>query len=139
MAELTRFGISMDPSLLTRFDHLIESKGYSNRSEAIRDLVRHALIEQQWQQSSDDNVVGTVTLVYDHHVRDLADKLNEHQHRHHQQIISTLHVHLDHEHCLEVIVLKGKAADVQQLANSLIGTKGVKHGQLVSTTSGQGV
>ncbi len=136
MAELTRFGISMDARLLERFDDLIRRKGYVNRSEAIRDLVRNALVEDQWSRA-DEEAVGTVTLVYDHHTRDLADKLTEHQHDHHESIISTLHVHLDHDHCLEVVVVRGKAGDVRRMADELIGTKGVKHGKLVTTTTGR--
>jgi len=136
MSELSRFGISMDAKLLARFDALMERKGYVNRSEAIRDLVRNALVEDQWSHG-DEESVGTVTLVYDHHVRDLADKLTEHQHVHHQSIISALHVHLDHDNCLEVLVVRGKASEVRRLADEIIGTKGVKHGKLVTTTTGK--
>ncbi|HSH69660.1 MAG TPA: nickel-responsive transcriptional regulator NikR [Deferrisomatales bacterium] len=135
MAELTRFGISMGGALLEQFDHLIERKGYVNRSEAIRDLVRAALVEDQWERG-DEETVGTVTIVYDHHTRDLAEKLTEHQHSHHDAIISALHVHLDAHHCLEVVVVRGSAAQVRRLADELIGTKGVKHGKLVLTTAG---
>ena len=136
MADLTRFGISIDERLLDQFDEMIGNKGYVNRSEAIRDLIRAALVEEEW---ADDNqqTVATVTLVYDHHTRDLADKLTEHQHSHHEEIVSTLHVHLDHHHCLEVVVIKGAANKVKRIADELIGTKGVKHGKLVATTSGQ--
>ncbi len=138
MGELVRFGISMDEQLLDRFDELIARKGYANRSEAIRDLIRNALVEDQWSRG-DEETVGTVTLVYDHHVRDLADKLTEHQHDHHDAIISALHVHLDHDHCLEVVVVRGPAERVRRLADELIGTKGVKHGKLVTTTTGRGI
>ncbi len=138
MAETTRFGISIDERLLQQFDELIESKGYDNRSEAIRDLIRNALVEQQWS-GDDEETVGTVTLVYDHHTRDLADKLTEHQHSHHEAIISALHVHLDAHHCLEVVVVKGQAREVKRLADELIGTKGVKHGKLVTSTTGTGL
>ena len=138
MADLTRFGISMDARLLERFDDLIHRKGYVNRSEAIRDLVRNALVEDQWSRG-DEEIVGTVTLVYDHHVRDLADKLTEHQHDHHDAIVSALHVHLDHDHCLEVVVVRGPVLRVKRLADELIGTKGVKHGKLVMTTTGRGI
>ncbi len=136
MSELTRFGISMDAALLASFDQLIERKGYVNRSEAIRDLVRSALVEEQWSKGN-EQTVGTVTIVYDHHVRDLADKLTEHQHAHHDNIVSALHVHLDHDNCLEVVVVRGRSSDVQRLADELIGTKGVKHGKLVTTTTGR--
>lgn len=136
MADLTRFGISIDERLLSQFDDMIDKKGYVNRSEAIRDLIRAALVEKEW---ADDNqqTVATVTLVFDHHTRDLSDKLTEHQHSHHEEIVSTLHVHLDHDHCLEVVVIKGSALRVKRIADELIGTKGVKHGKLVATTTGQ--
>jgi len=136
MADLTRFGISIDDRLLKRFDALIADKGYGNRSEAIRDLIRGALVEEQWARE-DEETVGTVTLVYNHHTRDLADKLTDQQHSHHDAIISALHVHLDAHHCLEVVVVKGKAREVRRLADELIGTKGVKHGKLVTSTTGK--
>jgi CopG family nickel-responsive transcriptional regulator len=136
MTDLTRFGISIDERLLTRFDEMINNKGYVNRSEAIRDLIRAALVEEEWGDANQETV-ATVTLVYDHHTRDLADKLTEHQHSHHEEIISTLHIHLDHYHCLEVVVIKGQASRVKRIADELIGTKGVKHGKLVATTTGQ--
>lgn len=136
MADLTRFGISIDDRLLRRFDELIAEKGSVNRSEAIRDLIRGALIEDQWARGNEETV-GTVTLVYDHHTRDLSDKLTEQQHSHHDAIVSALHVHLDAHHCLEVVVVRGKAREVKRLADELIGTKGVKHGKLVTTTTGK--
>jgi CopG family nickel-responsive transcriptional regulator len=136
MTELTRFGISIDDRLLKRFDALIAEKGYGNRSEAIRDLIRGALVEEQWAREEEETV-GTVTLVYDHHTRDLSDKLTEQQHSHHHAIVSALHVHLDAHNCLEVVVVKGKAGEVRRLADELIGTKGVKHGKLVMSTTGR--
>ncbi len=136
MSEIVRFGISINDRLLERFDRLIEGKGYVNRSEAIRDLIRNALVEEAWARE-DEQAVGTVSLVYDHHTRDLADKLTEHQHSHHKEIVSSLHVHLDAHHCLEVVVLKGKAREIKRLAEELIGTKGVKHGKLMTTTTGE--
>lgn len=136
MTEIIRFGISIDERLLDRFDRLIDEKGYSNRSEAIRDLIRNALVEEEWSNESEETV-GTVSLVYDHHTRDLADKLTEHQHSHHKEIISSMHVHLDAHHCLEVVVIKGKAKKNKRLAEELIGTKGVKHGKLMMTTTGK--
>ncbi len=138
MPDLSRFGISMDSQLLSRFDGLIERKGYANRSEAIRDLVRNALVEEQWALD-DEETIGAVTIVYDHHARELADKLKARQHEQHRSIVSTLHVHLDHDNCLEVIVVRGKAREVRQLADSLIGAKGVKHGKLATTTTGKGL
>jgi CopG family nickel-responsive transcriptional regulator len=138
MTDLARFGISIDPLLLEKFDGLIGRKGYVNRSEAIRDLIRNTLVEDTWQ-TGDKETVGTVTLVYDHHTRELSDKLTEQQHIHHEAIVSTLHVHLDAHHCLEVVVVRGAANDVKRLADELIGTKGVKHGKLVTTTTGEGL
>jgi CopG family nickel-responsive transcriptional regulator len=138
MAETTRFGVSIDGRLLDKFDALIDEKGYSNRSEAIRDLIRNALVEEEWVRGN-QNTVGTVSLVYDHHTRDLSDKLTEHQHSHHNEIISALHVHLDAHHCLEVVVIKGKAKKIKKLAEELIGTKGVKHGKLMMSTTGKGL
>lgn len=136
MADIVRFGISINDQLLARFDQLIEAKGYVNRSEAIRDLIRNALVEEEWARENED-AVATVSLVYDHHTRDLSDKLTEHQHTHHKEIVSALHVHLDAHHCLEVVVLKGRAGDIRRLAEELIGTKGVKHGKLMTTTTGK--
>lgn len=136
MGDLVRFGISMDQQLLERFDRLIEQKGHANRSEAIRDLVRSALVEEKWE-GGDEETVGTVTLVYDHHVRDLSDKLTEQQHSHYSEIISALHIHLDHHNCLEVLVVRGKARSVKKIADELLGVKGVKHGKLVMTTTGK--
>ncbi len=138
MGDLTRFGISIDGDLLAGFDALIARKGYENRSEAIRDLIRNALVEDQWARG-DEETVGTVTIVYDHHTRDLSDKLTEQQHAHHDAIVSALHVHLDAHNCLEVVVVRGRAGEVRQLADELIGTKGVKHGKLVTTTTGRGL
>ncbi|TYO97147.1 CopG family transcriptional regulator [Geothermobacter ehrlichii] len=136
MPSLTRFGISIDQDLLDQFDRLIARKGYANRSEAIRDLIRNSLVEDEWQEG-DRETVGTITLVYDHHTRDLADKLTEHQHSHHDAIISALHVHLDAHHCLEVVVARGSGSKVKKLADELIGTKGVVHGKLTMATTGK--
>jgi CopG family nickel-responsive transcriptional regulator len=138
MGNVVRFGISADGELLARFDELLARKGYGNRSEAIRDLVRNALVEEKWDVG-DEETVGTVTLVYDHHTRDLSDKLTEQQHDHHDAIVSALHVHLDAHNCLEVVVVRGRAREVKRLADELIGTKGVKHGRLVTTTTGEGL
>lgn len=132
---LSRIGVAIDEELLERFDRLIEDRGYTNRSEAFRDLIRDELVAQAWE-SPESPVVGTVTLVYDHHVRLLSEKLTHIQHDFHHAILSTLHVHLDHEHCLEVLVVRGKSAEVKRVADTLISTKGVKHGRLTITTSG---
>ncbi|NMC72797.1 MAG: nickel-responsive transcriptional regulator NikR [Geobacteraceae bacterium] len=136
MGEIVRFGISIDDKLLKSFDRLLEEKGYLNRSEAIRDLIRASLVELKWEKGEEETV-GTVTLVYNHHVRDLSDKLTEQQHAYHEQIVSSLHVHLDAHNCLEVLVVRGKAREVKKIADELIGVKGVKHGKLVMTTTGQ--
>jgi CopG family nickel-responsive transcriptional regulator len=136
MGNTVRFGISLDEKLLDSFDQLIEQKSYMNRSEAIRDLIRAALVEDK-SSSEEAESVGTVTLVYNHHVRDLSEKLTEHQHSYHDQIISALHVHLDPHNCLEVLVVRGKVKEIKQIANELIGVKGVKHGKLVMTTTGE--
>ncbi len=138
MGELSRIGVAIDSDLLERFDQLIAGRGYTNRSEAFRDLIRKELIEAEWQKP-DSLVVGSVTLVYDHHVRLLNEKLTDMQHDYHANILSTLHVHLDHDHCLEVLVVKGKASVVKKVADALISTKGVKHGRLTITTSGAGL
>jgi CopG family nickel-responsive transcriptional regulator len=138
MSELSRIGVAIDSSLLDQFDKLIEQRGYTNRSEAFRDLIRDELVEKTWE-SPDSQVVGTVTLVYDHHVRMLNEKLTSIQHDFHHSILSTLHVHLDHDNCLEVLVVRGKSAEVRKVADVLISTKGVKHGRLTSTTTGTGL
>ncbi len=135
MSELSRIGVAIDADLLEKFDRLISERGYTNRSEAFRDLIRDELVEKTWETPT-SHVVGTVTLVYDHHVRLLNEKLTDIQHDFHQLILSTLHVHLDHDHCLEVLVVRGKAADVRKVADTLISAKGVKHGRLTITTSG---
>jgi CopG family transcriptional regulator, nickel-responsive regulator len=135
MSELSRIGVAIDSELLDKFDRLIAQRGYTNRSEAFRDLIRDELVEKTWE-SPESLVVGTVTLVYDHHVRLLSEKLTDIQHDFHRLILSTLHVHLDHDHCLEVLVVRGKAGDVRRVADSLLSAKGVKHGRLTITSSG---
>jgi CopG family nickel-responsive transcriptional regulator len=135
VSELARIGVAIDSELLSRFDQLIGERGYTNRSEAFRDLIRDELVQKSWE-SAESEVVGTVTLVYDHHVRMLNEKLTDMQHDHHRNILSTLHVHLDHDNCLEVLIVKGKAGIVQKIADALISTKGVKHGRLTLTTTG---
>jgi CopG family transcriptional regulator, nickel-responsive regulator len=135
MSNVVRFGVSIEERLLGRFDAFIAEKAYVNRSEALRDLIRASLVDEEWSVG-DVEAVGTVTLVYDHHSHDLADKLTEHQHTHHHEIVSTLHVHLDADHCLEVVVLRGVAREIKRIADGLIGTKGVMHGKFVATTTG---
>lgn len=135
--DLVRFGVAMDRALLKRFDTYVANRGIAaNRSEAVRDLVRDALIEDV-AESGNNEIVGTITMVFDHHHSDLSDKLDSVQHDHFQEIISTMHVHLDAHNCLEVIALKGRAREVHAIAEALLGTKGVKHGKLVTTTTGK--
>jgi CopG family nickel-responsive transcriptional regulator len=135
MHGVTRFGVSLERELLVRFDLLIGRKGYANRSEAIRDLIRDSLVREQWEAGA-DGAVGTITLVYNHDTRELADRLTDLQHAHYGSIISTLHVHLDAHHCLEVLVLRGNSAALRALADRLIGTRGVKHGTFTATAGG---
>ncbi len=134
MGELVRFGVSLPEDLIAAFDESIERKGYRTRSEAVRDLMRQHLVEQQWE--ADREVIGTVTIVYDHGPRDLGRVLTELQHQYCDVVLCTTHVHVDAHNCLEVIVLRGPSGVVREIANRLISTKGVKHGRLVSTTTG---
>ncbi len=133
MGQLIRTGIALDSTLLTRFDRFIAKQGYANRSEAFRDLIRDRLVNAA-VEAPEEKVVGTITLIYDHHARLLPEKLTNLQHQHHDVIIATTHAHLDHDTCLEVLVVKGQAKQVQKLADLLIGAKGVRHGRLVMTS-----
>lgn len=136
MPDLVRFGISMEKELLGRLDQEIVKRNYPNRSEAIRDLIRNQLVEIDWSQEEEE-VAGTITIIYNHHVRGLSDLLLGMQHDHHHMIISVMHVHLEHEHCLEVMVIKGMASEAKELAGRLIGIKGIKHGKLTITSTGK--
>jgi CopG family nickel-responsive transcriptional regulator len=135
MHALVRFGVSIDARLLTQFDGLIAAEGYTNRSEALRDLIRDRLVAANWEQGETE-VIGTITVVYRHDMPALTEKLIALQHAHQAAVISTLHVHLDHHHCLEVLVVRGQAKEIKTLADHLIGIKGVKHGKLTTTTTG---
>ena len=135
MEKVTRIGISLEPELLKKFDKYLQKHGYDNRSEAVRDMIRSALTEEDWSARK-GNVVGTITLVYDHHAHNVGDKLTRIQHQHHHNVYTTTHVHLDEHMCLEVIVVQGKPKDVEQLADEIKATKGVKHAQLARTSSG---
>jgi CopG family nickel-responsive transcriptional regulator len=135
---LTRFGISLDGSLLRGFDRLIAKKGYTNRSEAIRDLIRDALVKDEWETGTAETA-GTITLVYSHDTKELADTLTDLQHDYHSSIVSTMHIHLDGHNCLEVLVVRGRGRDIKKVADRLIGTKGVKHGKLTVATTGRGI
>lgn len=133
MPELSRIGVAIDSDLLNRFDRFIEKQGYANRSEAFRDLIRDKLIGVA-VEDPEAPVVGTVTLIYDHHFRMLPIKLMDIQHGYHDIVIATTHAHLDHHTCLEVVVLRGSGHRVRKLADLLIGAKGVRHGRLVLTS-----
>jgi len=135
---IERIGISLEDELLARFDRLIEEKGYENRSEAIRDLIRDALVQRAWSQADGrEERVAVVTLVYDHDATSLAHKLAHVQHENHKAVVSALHVHMDAHNCLEVLVLRGRGRDVLAMGEGLISTKGVKYGKLVPATTGQ--
>lgn len=132
MGILSRIGIALDSDLLGRFDRSIAKRGYTNRSEAFRDLIRDQLVAER-TASPGATVVGTITLIYDHHAHGVTEKLTELQHAQHDLVVSTSHAHLDHDSCLEVLIVRGKAAQVEGLAGRLIGLKGVQHGRLVMT------
>ncbi|MBI5967300.1 MAG: nickel-responsive transcriptional regulator NikR [Deltaproteobacteria bacterium] len=136
MSEITRFGISTDSNLLRKFDQLISRKGFTNRSEAIRDMIRDSLVQAEWEAGSEE-MLGTITIVYSHHTRELSDVLTHLQHRYYQSIISTTHIHLDDHNCLEVLIVRGKGEEIKKISDRLIGTKGVKHGKLSLTTTGK--
>ena len=135
MPEIARFGVSIPNSLLRNFDHLIQQKGYENRSEAIRDLIRDCLVKQEWE--SNKETMGTITIVYNHHTGELSKVLINLQHEFHKSIISTLHVHLDQHNCLEVLLVKGKGNELKKMSDQLIANKGIKHGNLSPTPAGR--
>jgi CopG family transcriptional regulator, nickel-responsive regulator len=132
MADVERIGVSVDGHLLKRFDRLLEKRGISNRSEAIRDLIRDHLVEAELDE--DVMAMGSVTIVYDHQTRALASGLTKLQHHHSHHVISSMHVHIDEKHCMEIIVLKGRTGELRHIADRLIGAKGVLHGKLVTTS-----
>jgi len=136
MEKLARFGISIPEELLKTFDEYIERKHYANRSEAIRDLIRQKLVEEEWKESKEE-VVGVITYLYDHHKRELAEKLLDIQHEHYDKIITTQHIHVDHDRCLEAILVKGKANEIKELADKIQAQKGVLHLNLALTTLGK--
>ena len=135
MGDLVRTGLSLEQDLLSRFDQAIGRKHYQNRSEAIRDLIRDYLVAEEVDKNVD--VVGTLTLIYDHHRPNLTEKLVEAQHRAGGKVLAATHVHLDHHNCLEVIIMKGRGGDLKDLANGILSLRGVKHGQLVITSTGK--
>lgn len=135
MSEIVRFGVSLEKELLNKFDILIKDKKYPNRSEAIRDLIRENLVKREWVEGKE--VAGVITLVFDHHKRELVNTLTDIQHDFHTLIISSQHIHLDHDNCLEIIVVRGKPIEVRELADKLRATKGVKYGSLSIATTGK--
>jgi len=137
MSQIVRFGVSLDKRLLEKFDRLIAKRSYTNRSEALRDLIRQELVKEEWEQGQ--QVAGAITYIYDHHQRDLLNKLTRLQHDHQAIILSTQHIHLDHDNCLEIVAVKGKAKAVQDLAFALRSIKGVRHGTLSMTSTGRAI
>jgi CopG family nickel-responsive transcriptional regulator len=135
MSSLVRTGISLDSELLAKFDQTIAKKGYGSRSEAIRDLVRELAVSTDVAQGK--VVVATLTVVYDHHRPKLSEQLIEAQHHYHGKVLATTHIHLDAHNCLEVIIVKGRGTEVQELADQILSLRGVKHGKLVMTTTGK--
>ncbi|RKY32067.1 MAG: nickel-responsive transcriptional regulator NikR [Candidatus Omnitrophota bacterium] len=134
MGDLVRFGISLEKELLNKFDLQIRGKKYTNRSEAIRDLIREVLIKSEWQKNQE--VTGAITLVYNHHKRELVNQLMDIQHDYHDNVLSAQHLHLDHDNCLEIIAIKGRASRVEELFGKLKSTKGVKYSGLARATTG---
>ena len=134
MSKLSRTGVSLEDDLLREFDRLTEKRGYANRSEAFRDLIREALLTETIE--SNEPVVGTLTLVYDHHVPNLAQKLTQVQHTAGTMVLAATHVHLDHHYCLEVIIMKGRGKEIQAVADGMLALRGVELGKLVLTNSG---
>lgn len=135
MSELFRFGISLEKELLNKFDRLIREKNYTNRSEAFRDLIRQELVKKEWQEGKE--VAGAITLIYNHRKRELINKVTDIQHHFQRVIISTQHIHLDHNNCLEVVAVKGSSREVQRLADTLKSIKGITHGTLSMSTTGK--
>jgi CopG family nickel-responsive transcriptional regulator len=122
--------------LLEQFDKILEEKGYTNRSEGIRDLIRNFIVTSQWEKEEGE-AIGSLTLLYDHDVRGVSDKLTELQHTYHTNILSSMHVHLDKHNCLEVLVIRGKAKEIKKISDTLLASRGVKHGKLVMTSTGR--
>ena len=135
MSKTIRFSVSIEEDLIEAFDGLCRRRGWTNRSEAIRDAIRRQLVEQEWEAG--EEVVGVITLLYDHHGTGLSKKLTEIQHHALDAVISTTHVHIDEENCLEFLAVRGEARVIERLAHRLIGLKGVKHGELTGTSTGK--
>src|SRR6056297_2675748 len=128
---IKRFGVSLEENVLSQLDELVEKHQFPNRSQAIRYLIKEHKIEDQWKEN--EKVAGTITLLFDHHKRDLSNQSTSIQHDYHRQVLSVQHIHLNHDNCLETIAVKGKASELLDLADKLIGMKGMKHGKLVMT------
>lgn len=135
MSNLARFSVSIENDLLARFLRVAKKRGWGNRSEALRHLIRDTLVREEWE--ADAEIVGTITIVYDHHKRELADRLTNIQHDHYDAVLAVTHVHLDHDNCFEMIAVRGAASKVQKIADALISARGVKHGKLNATTTGK--
>ena len=137
MSDLFRFGVSLEKELINKFDHLIKEKNYTNRSEAIRDLIRQELVKREWQEGGE--IAGAITLVYDHHKRELVRRLMDIQHDFQKVIISTQHIHLDHDNCLEIVVVRGAPKEAERLADTLKSIKGIKHEALSMSSTGKDI
>ena len=134
--KITRFGVSIPDNLLEKFDRIVEKRGYANRSEAIRDLIRDFIVRYEWE-TGDADVAGTITMVYNHDEADVVKELLDLQHDYLSEIVSSIHVHMDRHNCLEVVIVRGKAKRIKEIADRLLSLKGVKHGKLVMTTTGK--
>jgi len=135
MAKVTRTGVSLEDDLLRQFDRLIAKRGYRNRSEALRDLIRESLVAEAIDENK--KVVATLSMIYDHHRPNLSNKLTEIQHHAHENVLAATHVHLDEDNCLEVVIMKGRSGDLKHLADHMLSMRGVKHGKLVLTSTGR--
>ena len=133
MSQIIRFGVSIDQDLLENYDHLIARRGYATRSEALRDLIREALIQQKIELQSETDALGSLTLVYDHHASNLLEEMADIQHDFHKLILSVMHLHVSHNDCLELLALRGVVAEIVELANRLLSLKGIKNGKLFLT------
>ena len=134
MPNLVRFGISIDKKLIEKFDSLIKKRNYQNRSEAIRDLIRESLVEEEWKHNQ--QIIGAIALVYNHHQRQLVNKLLDIQHNFYDVVISSQHIHIDHDNCLEIMIVKGLSGVIRDFYNKIKSIKGVKHINIIKSTSG---
>lgn len=137
MSKLVRFGVSLEEDLLAQFDRLIKQRKYTNRSEALRDMIREELVKKEWTENKE--VTGAITLVYDHHTRELVTKVLDVQHDYHSCILSSQHIHMDHHNCFEIVVTRGKAKEIEELFQKLKSIKSVKHAGFMMATKGKGL